>query len=656
MQSLWVEADAQKFTTDLDLRVYTSRLLGQNPNLVLHGGGNTSVKSTATNLFGETEEVLYVKGSGWDLATIEAPGFAPVKLDVLKRMAALPELSDTEMVQAQRAAMLNPSAPNPSVEAILHAIIPFKFVDHTHADATVALTNTPDGLEYIKDLYGDRVLVVPYVMPGFILAKKIYELSQGIDWQNLEGMILMNHGVFTFSDDAKTSYENMIKLVAESETYLKSKQTKTTLNGTTPVDADLLTLAQIRREVSIAKTKPVIARLDTDAASQQFASLDTVATIATQGPLTPDHVIRTKRAPILLDTDIADAVNNYITEYKAYFERNNDGSLTCLNPAPCWAVWQNRGLISFGSNLKEANIVADIKAHTIEAIQNAEKIEKWQALPEKDIFEMEYWELEQAKLKKSSSAPEFQGKIALVTGAASGIGKACVERLVAKGAVVAALDINADIATLFESKSVLGIQCDMSDRAQVQQAVNATAAQFGGLDIVVTNAGIFPSSETIEAMNPDTWDKSMAINLSSHQALLQACVPYLRLGFDPAVIIMASKNVPAPGPGASAYSVAKAGLTQLARVAALELAKDNIRVNTLHPNAVFDTAIWTPEVLEKRAKHYGLTVEEYKTNNLLRVEVTSHDVAELACMMAGSAFAKTTGAQLPIDGGNERVI
>ncbi len=658
MQSLWVETDAQQFSTELDLRVYTSRLLGQNPNLVLHGGGNTSVKSTATNLFGETEEVLYVKGSGWDLATIEAAGFAPVKLDVLKRMATLAELSDSAMVQAQRAAMLNPNAPNPSVEAILHAIIPFKFVDHTHADAVVTLTNTPNGLEYIKNLYGDKVLIIPYVMPGFVLAKKVYELSQGLDWQQLQGMILMNHGVFSFADDAKTSYENMIKLVARAEQYLKQQQIKTSLSSTPPVEIDLLALAQIRQQVSKVKTKPVIAYLETDTNSQQFACLDKVAKIATQGPLTPDHVIRTKRLPILLDSDsdIEVTVSHYVTEYQAYFLRNNDGGLTCLNPAPCWAVWQNRGLISFGSSLKEAKIIADIKAHTITAIQNAEKIEKWQALPEKDIFEVEYWELEQAKLKKSSSTPEFQGKIALVTGAASGIGRACVESLAAKGAVVAALDINANIMQLFDSQTILGIQCDMSDPSQVKQAVEATVRKFGGLDVVMTNAGIFPPSEPIETMSRDTWDKSIMINLSSHQSLLQACIPYLRLGIEPAIVIMASKNVPAPGPGVAAYSVAKAGLTQLGRVAALELAKDKIRVNMLHPNAVFDTAIWTPEVLEKRAKHYGLTVEAYKTNNLLRVEITSHDVAELACLMASSLFAKTTGVQLPIDGGNERVI
>jgi len=560
------------------------------------------------------------------------------------------------MVQAQRAAMLNPSAPNPSVEAILHAIIPFKFVDHTHADAVVTLTNTPNGEQYIKDLFGDKILIIPYVMPGFVLAKKVYELTQGMDWQKLDGMILMNHGVFTFADDAKTSYETMLKLVASAEKALQDKQVKTSLSMSEAVDINLLDLAKIRQHVSQVKNKPVIARLETDEKSQQFACLTSVNKIATQGPLTPDHVIRTKRIPLLTDDDIATSLQSYVAEYNAYFERNNDGTLTCLNPAPCWAVWKNRGLISFGSNLKEANIIADIKAHTTMAIQNAEKIDQWQALPEEAIFEVEYWELEQAKLKKSSSAPEFQGKIALVTGAASGIGKACVESLVAKGAVVAALDINAKVTQLFNHKTVFGIQCDMTDRKQVQHAVEKTVQQFGGLDIVVTNAGIFPASANIEDMNPDRWDNSMVINLSSHQTLLQACIPYLKLGIDPAVVIMASKNVPAPGPGASAYSVAKAGLTQLARIAALELAKYKIRVNVLHPNAVFDTAIWTPEVLEKRAKHYGLTVEEYKTNNLLQVEVTSQDVAELVCLMAGSAFAKTTGAQLPIDGGNERVI
>jgi rhamnose utilization protein RhaD (predicted bifunctional aldolase and dehydrogenase)/NAD(P)-dependent dehydrogenase (short-subunit alcohol dehydrogenase family) len=662
MKSLWNNDEAAKYTDDLGLRVYTSRLLGQETALVLHGGGNTSVKANATNLFGETEELLYVKGSGWDLVTIEAAGFAPVKLDVLKKMAQLEQLSDSEMVRAQRAAMTNPNAPNPSVEAILHAVIPFKYVDHTHTDAVVTITNTDNGEQRIREIYGDRILIVPYVMPGFILAKKIYEMTQAIDWAKLEGMVLLNHGLFSFADDAKTSYERMINLVTEAENYLASVPSSrpSPTKGGKKEDkgnSSLLTLARIRKQISEIKGGAIVAPLDSTPDAVNFANRSDVAAIANRGPLTPDHVIRTKPTPVILGETPETDIVQYTTSYNEYFARNTNGQLTCLNPAPCWAVWPGLGILSFGRSVKEAQIVSDIKDHTIEAIQIAEDaLGGWKVLSEKDIFEMEYWELEQAKLGKKGTSPPLQGKVALVTGAASGIGRACVESLQTQGAAVIALDIDPAITTLFNKKEILGQVTDVTQEADIQQAVENGIRRFGGLDILVSNAGIFPPSETIAEMNPATWDKSMALNLTSHQRLLQACVPYLAEGIDAAVIMIASKNVPAPGPGASAYSVAKAGQTQLARVAALELASLGIRVNMLHPNAVFDTAIWTPEVLEKRAKHYKLTVDEYKKNNLLKTEVTSKNVAELACAMAGPLFSKTTGAQVPIDGGNERVI
>ena len=292
----------------------------------------------------------------------------------------------------------------------------------------------------------------------------------------------------------------------------------------------------------------------------------------------------------------------------------------------------------------------------MKSILLAEQLGGWCALPEKDIFELEYWELEQAKLKKGKQAAGLQGKIALVTGAASGIGKACVEALLAQGAVVAALDINPAIETLFADEAVVGRVCDVTDTAQFHAALRTLITRFGGLDILVSNAGTFPLSASIEELDERSWDASIAINLSSHQRVLSASIPFLKLGVDPAVVFIASKNVPAPGPGAASYSVAKAGMTQLARVAALELAGDGIRVNTLHPDAVFDTAIWTDEVLEKRARHYGLSVQEYKTKNLLKTEVRSGDVAALVCSLAGPLFARTTGAQIPVDGGNDRVI
>ena len=659
MKSLWSDTNAEKIIDDpLQLRVYSSRLLGQNPDLVLHGGGNTSVKITEKNLFGDDEEILYVKGSGWDLGDIEAEGFAPVKLNILQHMAGLEQLTDSDMVSMQRAAMTNPYAPNPSVEAVLHAIIPFRFVDHTHADAVVTITNTPDGEDKIKQIVGDRVLIVPYVMPGFVLAKKIFEMTKGIDWADYDGMILLNHGVFTFDDDAKSSYEKMIKIVSMAEDYIEAQTTSNT-SANNNAEVDLQLLAIIRKKVAELRGAAVYALTDNSTEACSFASLDNVDSISNRGPLTPDHIIRTKQLPLIIQENTSHdvtEVDDYADAYQAYFDKNSDGQQVCLDHAPRWAVWKKQGLISFGTTLKEASIISDINRHTIKAIQLAEELGGWQALPEKDLFDMEYWELEQAKLNKSKSRPEFQGKIALVTGAASGIGKACVEALLEKGAAVAALDIDPAINGLFNRKDVLEIACDVTDDAALKNSVEETVRHFGGLDILITNAGVFTANENIEELSDDTWQLSMDVNLTSHQRLMKYCIPFLRHGIDPAIVIIASKNVPAPGPGASAYSAAKAGLTQLARVAAFELGKDNIRVNTIHPNAVFDTGVWTDEMLQGRAKSYGISVDEYKANNVLHTAVTSKNVAEMMCAMAGEAFAKTTGAQVPVDGGNERVI
>ena len=656
MKSLWKDNEAKSFSDDpLKLRVYTSRLLGREPGLVLHGGGNTSVKTEIKNFFGDIEEVLYIKGSGWDLRTIQTSGFAPVRLEVLKKMAKLERLSDTDMVKLQRSAMIDPLAPNPSVEAILHAIIPFKYVDHTHADAVVTITNNEKGKRLIRKIYKDRVLIVPYVMPGFILAKKVYEMTRNINWHELKGIILMNHGIFTFSDNARASYKQMIHLVSLAENYLQASGAFDSI-ARAEAKEDLFTLAGIRKQVSLAKGSAMIAWLDNTPEACGFANLTNIDLIATRGPLTPDHVIRTKQIPVIIKKDIEKEITGFCLAYKEYFQRNTDGHLLCLDPAPRWAVWPQHGIMAFGQSVKEANIVSDIAFHTIRAIQCSESIGGWKALPEKDIFDLEYWELEQAKLRKEDTTQIFQGKIALVTGAASGIGLACAQALHEHGSAVVGLDLNPAITRIFNQPDLVGLAGDISNDRAIKEAVEFTIRRFGGLDILINNAGIFTRSQSIEDMEAETWNRSMEINLSSHQRLLKICIPYLKQGIDPAVIFIASKNVPAPGPGASAYSVAKAGLTQLARVAALELAADGIRVNIIHPDAVFDTGIWTKKVLEERARRYGLSVAEYKTKNLLKTEVTSKDVAALVCCMAGPAFAKTTGAQVPIDGGNERVI
>jgi rhamnose utilization protein RhaD (predicted bifunctional aldolase and dehydrogenase)/NAD(P)-dependent dehydrogenase (short-subunit alcohol dehydrogenase family) len=574
-------------------------------------------------------------------------------------MAELPALDDTSMVRAQRAAMTDPAAPTPSVEAILHAIIPFKFVDHTHADAVVAVSNSEGGERRIREVYGERVLVIPYVMPGFVLARAVWERARGLDWKTLEGMILLNHGIFSWGEDAKTSYERMIKLVTKAEDYLKAQKAWTDpapkVGDPSLSVADSLALASLRREVSVVRGQPMIARLDSSPDARAFAARPDLSKVARRGPLTPDHVIRTKLIPAILGEDPLVSAVDYALRYREYFSRHQSGQ-TCLDAAPRWVLWPGRGSVALGATGKDAAIVGDIARHTMRAIGWAESLGGWRALPEKDLFEVEYWELEQVKLKGGGAPPPLSGKVALVTGAASGIGRAAADMLMAQGAAVAALDISLSVEQMFKGAGAVGIAGDVTDPHALHRAIETTVTRFGGLDIVVSNAGLFTPSQRLEELSDELWQRSLQLNLTSHQVLFRLAIPYLRLGFDPTIIIVASKNVPAPGPGAGAYSVAKAGLTQLARVAALELAGDGVRVNVLHPHAVFDTGGWTPEVLQARAAAYGMTVDQYRRNNLLKVEVTSKDVAALICAMAGPAFAKTTGAQVPIDGGSDRVV
>jgi NAD(P)-dependent dehydrogenase (short-subunit alcohol dehydrogenase family) len=387
-----------------------------------------------------------------------------------------------------------------------------------------------------------------------------------------------------------------------------------------------------------------------------FCQRSDLAAISQRGPATPDHVIRTKRLPML-----GDQVPDYVAAYQHYFELYASGARTpveMLDPAPRVVLDPTLGMLSAGRSSREAAIVADIYRHTIEIIQRAERLDGWRALPAKDIFEVEYWELEQAKLRKPGSPPAFQGEVALVTGAASGIGRACVDSLLNRGAAVVGLDLDPAIAFLHDdSDAFIGIACDVTDEQAIQSALQQTLLRFGGLDMLVLNAGIFPGGCPVAELSDETWHRVLQVNLDANLRLLRETHPYLKLAPNGGrVVVIGSKNVAAPGQGAAAYSAAKAALNQLARVTALEWAPDGIRINSLHPDAVFDTGIWTEEVLAARAAHYGMTVEAYKRRNLLGTEITSRDVAELVCELCDRRFAKTTGAQIPVDGGNDRVI
>lgn len=390
MQSRFDDTEAKKYTTDLEMRVYTSRLLGQEMDLVLHGGGNTSVK---------IGDYLYVKGSGWNLDTIEEAGFPAVDLEVLRKMAELEHLSDTEMVAGQREALKDKSSPNPSIEAILHAIIPFKFVDHTHADAVVTISNTPQGEERLKELYGPNMLFIDYVMPGFILAKEVYEKTKGIDWSSLDGIILLNHGVFTFDDDAKRAYEKMIAVVSKAEAYLKqnSKQVLNFSKSFCKLDDSFTD--ELKREVEKLRGGEIVMRFGSSVEASNFSKLDNLDEIFKNGPLTPEHVIRTKPFPAIIDESIKEGLDAFTSRYTKYFKAHAKDEIM-LDLAPRYAIIKGVGFVTFGKDEKETDIIFDIVSHTIHAMTLAQNLGGWKSLSPKDIFDMEYWELEQAKLRK----------------------------------------------------------------------------------------------------------------------------------------------------------------------------------------------------------------------------------------------------------------
>ena len=716
MLNRWDAAEAERWNDlgDLGDITYGSRLVGADPALVLHGGGNTSIKGSSTDAWGEPVPTLWVKGSGWDLATIEPPGFAPLRLDPVRRLAELPQLSDTEMVNQLRIHLLDASAPNPSVEAILHALLPHRAVLHSHADAVLALTNTADGDAGVRALWGSRVVVVPYVMPGFDLARRCAEEWQAQAHDGTEAMVLLNHGIFTFGESTRHAYDSMIDLITEAEQCLADAGVRsfgpTSGSAPAPTVGSCEAVAELRAAISAAAGIPMLLRAVHDERADAFCARDDLVSVAQRGPATPDHIIRTKQFPM-----VGRDVDAFVENYRAYFERNvakrrarsTDGgsppghappegngaqtALTMLDPAPRVVLDPELGLRTAGRRAVDCDIAADIYLHTIDVIEAAEALGGYVALSEADLFDVEYWELEQAKLRRAGTPAPFAGQVALVTGAASGIGQAAAAALASAGAAVVGIDIDPRIArnhadtgdddadsgratdddssndrggwpAALHGSAWLGIEADVTD----PNALTATAAhavdRFGGIDIVVAAAGVFgPSAPVGELADSSAlsaaWQQTFDINVSGTANTLAAAHRVLR--HSPAggrVVVVGSKNVPAPGRGAAAYSASKAALTQLARVAALEWAPDGITVNVVHPDGVFDTGLWSDDLIAERAAAYGLTPQQYRRRNLLGRELAASDVGALIAQLCGPAFAHTTAAQIPQDGGSDRVI
>ena len=669
MKSLWSEADAKAMiasyaakgvAADLALRVYSSRLLGADPTLVQHGGGNTSLKTMDPDLLGEPVEVLRVKGSGWDLGDIEPEGLPAVRMAPLLAMRRLNSLSDEGMVTGQRTAMLDPSGPNPSVETLLHAWIPEVVVDHSHANAVLALTDQPDGEALCRALYGERMAVAPYCMPGFALAQlaaATYEAHPKI-----EGMILLKHGIFTWGPDARTAYERMIEFVDMAEKRLTASK----IRPRAALPAQIATAAQagpiIRGALSRGFASMV---LDHRAgpAVLDFVGGEGLADYAGNGMATPDHVIRIKPWPLVLPAPQAGALDDfaaatqaavdaYAQRYRAYFERHNataDPKKTMLDPMPRVVMVAGLGLFGVGRSHKDAAIAADIAETTVKVTAAAEAMDRFESISEADTFEMEYWSLEQAKLGKAKAKP-LAGQVVAVTGGGGTIGAAIVRAFAAQGAEVAVLDRDIDLAKASAANiKGLALACDVTDPAQIEAAFEQIAAVYGGLDILVSNAGAALTGR-IGQVADAVMRQSFELNFWAHQSAAQAAMRIFSQQKTGGVLLFnASKQAINPGPDFGPYGLPKAATLALMRQYAVDHGAEGVRSNAVNADRI-RSGLLTDDMVKTRSAARGLSEHDYMAGNLLKREVTADEVAQAFVDLA--LARSTTGAVLTVDGGN----
>ena len=683
MRSGWVDADAQRcvdhygaagVNRDVALRVYTSRLLGRDPKLVLHGGGNTSVKTRGRDLLGETIEVIHVKGSGWDMAEIEPAGLPAVRLAPLRKTRALAALGDEEMVAILRSNLVDPAAPTPSVETLLHAFLPHKFIDHTHSSAVLSIANQPDSEAICREVYGGRAALVPYVMPGFALsirAAQVYEAQPQV-----EGLILLHHGIFTFGQTAQESYERMIALVSLAEERRPAGKTQVFVAADLPpASAPVAQIAPIvrgacsiadpavqgayRRMVLDFRTSPIIL---------QYVNGRELGRYSQSGVVTPDHALRTKIRPLItppvpptplpLSKSFAEelraAVQRYVAEYQAYFARHNARQKTPkrqLDPMPRVVLVPGLGLFGLGHNAKDARIAADIAESTVQTITDAEAIGRFQSLPENDLFDVEYWSLEQAKLGKLVLKP-LAGQVAVITGGGGTIGAATGKLFTENGAEVALLDLDeaaAQSAARRIGPAAMAVQCDVTDAASVAAAFEAVTARFGGVDIAISNAGAAWQGR-IGEVDEAILRRSFEINFFAHQKIAQAAVRImLAQGTGGALLFNVSKQAVNPGADFGPYGLPKAATLFLVRQYALDYGRDGIRANAVNADRI-RSGLLTPEMISARSAARGMSEADYMSANLLKREVTAQDVAQ--AFLHHALALKTTADVTTVDGGN----
>ena len=679
MRNQWDEYQAKAtvaqykdVSEDIALRVYTSRLIGADPSLVLHGGGNTSVKSVTTNTIGEEVNVLYVKGSGWDLDTLEPPGLPGVQLDHLVKLRKLDCLNDENMVNEQRTHLLDAASPNPSVETLLHAFLPHKFIDHSHADAILVIADQPNAKSLCENIYGDTMGIVPYIMPGFDLAKaaaEVYEKNPDV-----KGLVLIRHGLFTFGNTAKESYDRHIEAVQQAEDFIASygKKKLSPINAKITSDAGemLSSIGPCLRGLFSEETgQNWLIHYREDPAACAFASSLECKDWSQIGTATPDHVIRTKQKPLLLNPkhlndpeklrkEISGALEEYKNNYHKYFKINAQSKGVDkkeLDPLPRIILVAGLGLVTIGKSVRETEIAADIYQHTIDIIKKSFDIGQFAPLKDNDLFDMEYWSLEQAKLGKNKPAVA-QGKIVYITGAASGIGLATAKLFAENGASLFLVDLDqetlvSEVEKLREQfKTGIAFQVvDVTAEKEVEKSFEYLTKIFGGLDILISNAGNAIRGK-IGEVDSATLRKSFELNFFAHQTLASQAVQLFQKQKTGGVLMFnASKAAFNPGKDFGPYALPKAGVIALMKQYAVDYGKDGIRSNAVNADRI-RTKLFTKEVLAERSTARGLTPDEYFKSNLLETEVFDTDVAK---GFFDTALAeKTTGSVIVVDGGN----
>jgi len=654
---------------DVALRVYTSRLLGGEPRLVQHGGGNTSVKTMVRDAAHDDVAVLCVKGSGWDMEKIEPAGLPAVRLEPLRRLASLDALSDEDMVNLQRGNLIDQASPTPSVETLLHAFLPHKFIDHTHASAVLALCDRPDGEKVCRDVFGDRAPVVPYVLPGFALAKLARDVHAA--HPSCEGLVLMKHGIFSFGATAQEAYERMIELVTLAEAKLARERPVRFVAARIPKKpADAAAVAAVVRgacSVAVDRNEGRWTRFVLEHRASErvmrFVNGRDARRYARGGVATPDHVIRTKPWPLILPapeagkleafaTAAREAVAKYQAAYRAYFERHNAHARpkkTPLDPLPRVVLVPGVGLFGLGASSKAARVAADVAETWVDVVTAAEAGKGFESISERDTFNMEYWSLEQAKLGRSAEKP-LQRQVVAVTGAGGTIGAAIAAAFRREGAEVALLDLNADAASA-EAKKLDGvaIACDVTDRASVAAAFATIARTFGGVDIVVSNAGAAWQGR-IGDVPDEVLRRSFELNFFAHQYVAQAAMRiFTAQAMGGALLFNASKQAVNPGPDFGPYGLPKAATLALMRQYAVDYGALGITANAVNADRI-RSGLLNGKAIASRSRARGVSERDYMAGNLLGREVRAEDVAEAFVSLA--LAKKTTGAVLTVDGGN----